>query len=122
MTPVDLVLDALAVSRITRLITHDRIGAHLRKPIIKAAYGWSNNVQGWTDAEVAYSAQEWDQVVHDDDEPPELAAFIVCPWCVGQWVAFGVVLARWAFPRKWEPLGRALAFSQIAGFVADLDV
>lgn len=115
---MEFLLDALAVSRITRFVTRDRLGQVVRKPVISTAYAWANGIQGLTEADLAMSGHEWDERVLADDEAPALADFIMCPWCVGVWAAAAVVAARLVAPRVWTPVARALAASQIAGFVA----
>lgn len=45
--------------------------------------------------------------------------FARCPWCTGTWLAVGVVCARAVAPRAWAPLARALAFSEVAGLLAE---
>jgi Protein of unknown function (DUF1360) len=43
-----------------------------------------------------------------------------CPWCLGVWVAFGVVAARHLTPRVWDMIARALAFSAVTGMVTEV--
>lgn len=45
--------------------------------------------------------------------------FVDCPWCVGMWIAFGVVAARRLAPALWSPVATALAFSAVAGIVSE---
>lgn len=116
---IDLAVDALAVSRITRFVTRDALGEFVRAPVIRLAYGWANGIQGLTEEDLARSAREWDGVVDTDDAAPKLAVLVRCPWCVGIWVAAGVAIAR-TRPRWWAPAARALAAAQVAGLIADL--
>lgn len=116
---IELAVDALAVSRVTRFVTRDTLGEFVRAPVIRLAYGWANGIQGLTDEDLHRSKREWDGVVDSDDDPPKLATFVRCPWCVGMWVAAGVAIAR-TRPRWWAPAARALALSQVAGLIADL--
>lgn len=44
---------------------------------------------------------------------------ITCDWCIGQWVAFGVVAARKVAPKLWGPVALALAYSAVAGIVSE---
>lgn len=85
-------IDALAAFRVTRLVTADDITAPLRDAIeVRAA-----------------------RVASD-----RLAEFIVCPWCVGMWVAAGVAIARARFPRTWGALARILGISAAVGLLAE---
>ena len=42
-----------------------------------------------------------------------------CPWCLAIWTGLGVVVARRAAPRAWQPVARVLAVAMIAGAIAD---
>lgn len=44
---------------------------------------------------------------------------IDCDWCVGVWVAFGVVAARRYAPAVWSPVATALALSALTGLAAE---
>lgn len=93
----ELVIDALATARLTRLATEDRIPVGwLRDRILKAADEDSGGL----------------------GSASKLAELVSCPWCMSQWLAFGVVAARWRFPRLWHPFALALAFSEVAGLAA----
>jgi hypothetical protein len=91
--PVDLAVDALAVYRLTRLATVDTF------PVAAAA---RERVTRW--------ARETDR--------PAIEELVHCPWCIGFWIATGVVLVRSGLPRPWTPLARALALSAAAGVIA----
>lgn len=88
----DDLIDALAVARITRLITKDKIAEPLR--------------DRWA---ARYVASD------------QMSYLITCPWCVSVYVALAVSAARAAVP-GWRYLARALASSQIAGLIANIDV
>lgn len=113
MSAADLAVDALATHRLTRLVTQDTITRPLRARIIRHAYRFKDD--DLTEAEL-------DQMPHDDDDAPKLAAFIVCPWCVGLWISFGVVVARRYASLLWRPLARALALSSAAALIAGHEV
>lgn len=83
---IDLVTDALAVFRLTRLVTTDAIMQPARDAI-----------QG----------------------RPFVREVTSCDWCLSVWVAFGVVTARAICPRVWRPIAQALAFSTVAGLIAE---
>jgi hypothetical protein len=108
------VVDALAVCRLTRLVTKDVILKRPRDWFVREAYHFrGDHIPG---------SVEVDVYVTNDNDPPKLATFITCPWCTSVWLSFGVVVLRWKAPRLWGPVARALAFSQLAGYAANLDV
>ena len=88
---MSLLTDALAVARLTRLVTRDEIGRPLRWTVLSA--------------------------VDAGDLPAWAENLIDCPWCVAVWVALGVGVARAVAPRAWAPASRALAVSQLAGML-----
>lgn len=92
-----LVIDALATFRLTRLIIEDTITAPLRE---KVKY----------------------QAMREVDTPgmaAKIETLLSCPWCVGFWVACGVVTARTVAPRLWDPAARVLALSAATGIIAE---
>lgn len=85
-------IDALAVARLTRLVTVDTFppAARLRA-----------------------------RTLCSPRTPPAVAELLECPWCVSFWAALTVVaLRRWA-PTVWAPLGATLAYSEVAGLLAE---
>ena len=85
-TPLlELVIDAGAACRLTRLVTTDTITAPLRDRI---GDRWPNS---------------------------PLDVLVNCPWCTGVWVAAGVQAAALLAPRWWRPAARGLAIAAIAG-------
>ncbi len=86
--PVDLVLGALAVHRLTRLVTTDEVARPLRRVVDERSDGGAGSY------------------------------FVVCPWCVSMWVAGGWLLLRTAAPRTARALGTVLASSSVAGLLA----
>jgi len=124
-----LVLDAFAAHRLTRLVTRDTITRPIRARIIRGAYehapGWiglANDAPGEGVYPLTQTESEWDSMPHDDDDAPKLAAFITCPWCVGLWISFGVVVARRYASGAWDPIARALALSSAAALLAGHEV
>lgn len=123
-------VDALAVYRITRLLTADTILDGPRGRFI----AWANRRR---DANVTVLVCPKCSIARTDSEflcplcrtpdaptlleaggnaePSKLAYWITCPWCLGVWVAAGVVIARRVAPRVWDPVARLLALSAIAG-------
>lgn len=112
----DLMVDVMAVHRLTRLVTADTITRPLRVRIIRWAYRKPRSTE--VSQPVRWSEATWDQMPHDDDDAPKLAAFIVCPWCVGLWISGFVVVARRYAGVLWRPLARALALSTGAALIA----
>lgn len=90
-TPFALVLDALAVFRLTRLVTRDSL-----PPL-----PWLRDrvTDRWGDRAVA-----------------DLA---VCPWCLSWWVAVVVLALHAVAPTWWPWVAAALACSAVAGLLAD---
>jgi len=87
----DLVLDALAAYRVTRLLVSDGIVDRQRGAIVDRLRRGGHR---------------------------KLVELSECPWCIGFWVACGVVAARRAIPRTWAPVAEAFAFSAVSGLVA----
>lgn len=95
---LQLLVYALAVARVTGLITTDTITEDARDTVI-----------GWL-----------------DDRPKTLGAYlatlITCPWCAGMWVSLIAAPLVW-FWGDWPVmlvLALALAFSQVTGMVSNL--
>ncbi|MGH9287106.1 MAG: DUF1360 domain-containing protein [Acidimicrobiales bacterium] len=83
----ELLVDALAVARLTHLIQQDTIPP---LPALRRAV-----------------TDRWgDRAVTD---------LVDCPWCVSVHVAVMVALARARFPRAWPWVARVLAASTVAG-------
>lgn len=116
----ELIIDALATHRLTRLVTADTITRPWRARVIRYAYDRDTRPSGIT-PELA-TPSFWDELPHNDDDAPKLAAFIVCPWCTGFWIAIGVALARRYASRLWEPIARTLALSSAAALLAGHEV
>jgi hypothetical protein len=90
---LDLATDALAVKRLTRLVTEDVILEPVRNAIW-SRFGGPENGTG-------------------------LGYFITCPHCTSVWIAAGVQTARIMFPRVWSPISRALALSAVTSILAE---
>jgi len=50
-----------------------------------------------------------------------LATLVTCRWCAGVWIAAGVMVARTAMPRAWQPVSQALALSAAAVLLSRLE-
>lgn len=96
--PVLLVVYALAVARVTGLITQDSITEDARDRLV-----------GWL-----------------DDRPRTLGSYVAklvtCPWCTSVWVAAGTApLTWWHGANPWMLVPAvALAFSQVTGMISDM--
>lgn len=108
-----LVVDALAVYRLTRLATADVLTEDARRALVEFAYSIAGRI-----APEADTAEE--VVARDIDEPPKLAVLVTCRWCAGMWVALGVVFVARRF-RWWPAMADALACSAAAALVAGLE-
>lgn len=95
--PAQLVVDALASYRLTRLIVEDKITDGIREKVRHAAM----------------------RSVDSPGTAAKINTLLSCPWCVGWWVACGVVVARKVAPRIWEPVATALALSATTGIIAE---
>lgn len=95
---LQLLVYALAVARVTGLITTDSITEDARDAVI-----------GWL-----------------DDRPKTLGAYVAtliqCPWCAGMWVSMIAAPLVWAWGDNPVMLvaGLALAFSQFTGMTNSL--
>ena len=88
-TPLLLLLDALAVYRVTRLVTEDHLPLGPLRDHIQDR--WPGSL---------------------------LAEWLGCPWCSGMWVSAGVLLLHAAFPTQWPYVAAALALAAVAGLLS----
>ena len=96
---------ALAVARVTRIITADKITEGLRGRVIR----WADRRAGIDPA--------------DPFAPtPLLSYFVTCPWCVSIYVgAVAAPLAYWWGESPWLLVPAfALAFSAVTGYLASI--
>lgn len=89
-----VLVDSLAVYRLTILVTRDAITARLR--------GWLSA----TDATGIHRPRVWD--------------FLGCAWCTSIWIAGGVVVLTRLVPVPWSYVALVLAFSAAAGALSSL--
>ncbi len=85
-----LVLNALAVHRLTVLVIEDKITEPLRNKIFDR---W-NPADTWT-------------------------YLFTCPWCVSIWIAGIAVLGLWLIPTVWFYVALILASSTIVGLIEE---
>lgn len=117
----DLLLDAVAVYRLTRLATVDVITEDLRGAFISAVYqraGCEDVLGGLVDA---HPFSTWAELVAMDDSPPKLATLVTCRWCAGWWISVAVIVLRHRCPRVWQPVAEVAACSAAAGLIARLE-
>ena len=88
----DLVEDALATHRLTKLVLDDRLTAPLRDRLFKRF----------------------------PPESTKIGYLFTCPWCTSIWLGAGVATARLVAPRAWRPIARMLAFSSATGLLEEL--
>lgn len=124
---LDLALDALAVHRLTRLVTADTITRPLRALLIGMAYEATDNFERVADMNLAglsidrtwdtpRSDREWEDRALADDDAPRLAELVTCRWCASMWIAGAVYVVRrtgW-----WRALRVVLALSSLGTLVA----
>jgi hypothetical protein len=109
-----LLLDALAVHRLSRLVAEDTITEPVRDAVVATAYRRAG-------ADTRPELMSWTEWAAEDSDAPKLATLVTCRWCVGTWVAMGVVVLRRLSPRAWEPVAEVLALSSVGTLVAGLE-
>lgn len=97
-TPVLLLVYALAVARVTGLVTQDDLTEEARHRFVT-----------WL-----------------DDRPRTLGSYlaklVTCPWCAGMWISLAAAPLVWRFaehPVLFVP-ALAMAFSQVAGMTSQM--
>lgn len=96
-----LTIDALAVYRLTILVTRDTITEPVRQ-WIRAA--------GRTTAGVPRPGRAAARWIFD---------LVTCPWCSGVWIAGAVVLLTVYTPGGWKYAAYLLACAAVAGFLSE---
>lgn len=117
---IEFLEDALAVHRLSRLVSSDLITFEVREQFIRECYA----ARGDRDARTIAPAmdREWTaRALDDGPDAPKLAQLVVCRWCTSIWLAVGVLAARRLFPRAWSPAARLLACSSVAGLLGILE-
>lgn len=130
---LQLLTDAAATFRLTRLVTEDVITLRPRAAVIAWAYGRRGVEDPATLLGAPLIFQErgprrdaarrwaWDEGARLDEFPPPAAKLVTCSWCASVWLSVGVVILRRAVPRAWDLAARALGSSAAAGLVARHD-
>lgn len=118
---------ALAVARLTRLVTSDKITEGPRDRYIWRSWGRhfmaaARKERPDTDrAGHRRVAQDWARTaVRNGAEPPLRVYLATCPWCVSIYVAAVAAPLAWFWGSSpWLAIpALALAFSQVTGFLA----
>jgi len=122
MDPVILVVDALAIFRLSRLVTSDTI---LDRPRAWLLRRWPGSETEFYDSEVENSEVRGRPVVTLEGTRPRLwvvlephwfGSLIQCVWCISIWLAVAVVAARqWWDWWQWPAL--VAAGSAVAGWI-----
>lgn len=121
MNPLELVLDAVAAYRLTRLATADTITEQLRGSIITASYAWNGDEDQLALQRDANPFSTWADLVAMDPDPPKMAKLVTCRWCAGWWISVLVVVMRRRHPRLWQPVAEVAACSAAAALIARLE-
>lgn len=114
----DLVVDAIATYRLTRLVTADTITEPARDSIIEASYVVAGRAER---AREEVAVVGWSEYAMHDDDAPKLATLVVCRWCASIWLGAGVVVVRRYMPRAWQKVAATLVFSAVAALAAGLE-
>ncbi len=117
---VELVVDAVATYRLTRLVTKDVITAPLRDSFVEAMYVAAGRAEA-ARPEIDSAQLTWSEYAEDDRNAPKLATLVVCRWCASIWLALGVVVIRRAAPRSWRRIAEILVFSAASALLARLE-
>lgn len=124
MVGLVLLVDALAVYRLTRLATTDTLTRPARAWLIERSYRRAGDGQRWAEGHTTAERGDcnaWDDLATSDPCTPKLAALVTCRWCASVWAAGGVVLARCAVPDWWGPVGVLLALAAVGTLLAGLE-
>lgn len=119
---VDLVLDAIAAYRITRLVTADVITEGPRRAIVLAAFagGHVPNLVALPGVPVVEALTDW-EAEHPQHPAPKIATLVTCRWCAGVWVAAAVTVARRCAPRAWQPVAEWMTVAAACALLARIE-
>jgi hypothetical protein len=109
---IDLVMEALALYRLTRLVTKDAITQGLRDAVERA----ERERVSAPDHDKVAAAVRWGEEVAEVGPRTYL---VNCPWCASVWLAVGVAIARRVAPLPWRLAARVLAGSAVAGALGE---
>lgn len=119
-SPIILLVYALAVARLTRMVTADKLFEKPRRAVIVKA--WTRR-HPWITEEPTEEKRRRNLAMAMDNhakDPPMLAYLTVCPWCVSVWIGAVAAPVAWFWgTRPWFAIPAvALAFSHVTGFLA----
>lgn len=132
LDPLVLLIDLLAVYRLTRLITKDTLLQEIRWWILQR---WPNEGTEFpanivTDINKANGALAnglpvFRSTKEDEDGDSiwlplrtyKITELLECPWCASYWVAAIVVALRTFIPTPWGYVAVTLAFSALVGLI-----
>lgn len=126
MQPVMIALYALAVARVTRLITSDKITENPRLAFVhwrySKAHPWVNDINRDMLSPFNQDRQRREnlRLAMEQNPPPMLAYMAMCPWCVSIYAgAIAAPLVWFWGSSPWLVVpAMALAFSYLVGFLA----
>ena len=110
------VYDVLAVDRLVRLVTADRLTLGPRAAVIRWAYRHRDRypLQAAPQPRDGYP-EDWVHRVALDPDPPLLAYGVTCRWCASMWAATAAAVVSAAVPGVWRHARRVLAVSDVVG-------
>jgi hypothetical protein len=114
---LDLLIDILAAHRATILIARDRVTGPVRWRVIAFAYRRHHGNR--FSIRKPYGPHV-DQMVTDDPDPPKLAYFMHCLWCLGLWISIALVAVTLVTPRGAAVAKRALALSSALALIDEI--
>lgn len=118
---LELVEDALATYRLTKLATDDVILRGPREAAIRWAYESDDARRHRLDEAAGDDPGDLTELALGDDDAPKLARLVTCPWCAGVWIAAGVLMVKRCAPRSWRPVGELLTLAAAAALVKGLE-
>jgi Protein of unknown function (DUF1360) len=101
--PMEFLLLGLATQHLSRLISKDAVTSPIRAP--------------FTEFEGAAGQGEVNERVVGSGVRHAVGEFISCPYCLGQWVATGLVAGRVAAPNLTTAAISALAAAQLSDYL-----
>jgi len=91
MGPFEFIVISLAVFRLTRLLVYDSITLWIRDLFLIKHCSWQENEQ------ICIVKRE----MYRDGFKRKMAELFQCPWCIGTWVALGVLFIFYLHPISW---------------------
>lgn len=119
-----LVINTLAVYRLTRLVVKDSVLARPRR--------WLDDLDTQKDGRPFERDPEADptrgrrrakvQVTSANAAYRFATAIVACPWCLAVWIAAVVIALTWAIPSIWAYPAFGLALAAGTGWLADREL